>query len=173
MHAGPSKSPGQFTSPSVPGACQRATNVENAAEARCQALPLHPPLLPRAFASAGPAPSSSEKTQVGRRFCHLDVDRAWLQLAGGSWLDYARAQGRYREVQVVIRRQLRNKLVTILRHENNVKLHLDLIFHLHRPSRDADRSYPKGALLESGGTQVVTVPEVHVDRDRGRLPMQS
>ena len=65
------------------------------------------------------------------------------------------------------------KLVRILRHENNVKFHLDLIFHLDCSSRDADRSYSKGALLEFGRTQVVTVPEVHVDRDRRRLPMQS
>jgi len=43
----------------------RNEHVESSAEARCQTLPLHPPLLPRAFASPGPAPSS-ERPQGGR-----------------------------------------------------------------------------------------------------------
>jgi hypothetical protein len=53
----PKQNPWAIHAPSVADAWQHATNVEDAAEARCQALPLHPPVLPRAFASAGPAPS--------------------------------------------------------------------------------------------------------------------
>jgi hypothetical protein len=52
----PKQKPWAIHSPSVPGACQHATSVEAAAEAHCQALPLHPPLLPRAFASVGQLP---------------------------------------------------------------------------------------------------------------------
>src|SRR5688500_8685541 len=51
VHAGPKQKPWAIHAPSVPGACQHATSLEDTTEACCQALPLHPLLLPRAFAS--------------------------------------------------------------------------------------------------------------------------
>ena len=62
----PKQKPWAIHSRSVPVACQRATNVQASAEARCQALPLHPLLLPRAFASTGQLPLSSKRTTAGR-----------------------------------------------------------------------------------------------------------
>jgi hypothetical protein len=65
-HAGTKQKPCQCSLLPFQGLSARRI-VTDTAEARCQSLPLHPLRLPRAFATAGPAPSFSTEPQGGEK----------------------------------------------------------------------------------------------------------